>query len=209
VRSAVVWLGLPDPGETRLLLQKQADVAAESMGVLLQAWEQMDLERRGLTAAEVVQLLKEPPKNPPDYYADLRDAIEVLVGKLDARSLGNRLRSYRRRLFDGRFIDQAGTQKRAARWAVYPASAFGRRPRDTHQTRQTHPTGGECGESGECSPSPAGNAKSAGSPTPPPDAQLYYQDENGHVCNPATAHLWTWQGADRWYRAGEHAPPGR
>src|SRR5207249_851796 len=26
VRSAVVWVGLPDPGQTRLLLQAQADV---------------------------------------------------------------------------------------------------------------------------------------------------------------------------------------
>src|SRR5262249_21875370 len=29
VRSAVVWVGLPDPGETRLILQAQSDVAAE------------------------------------------------------------------------------------------------------------------------------------------------------------------------------------
>jgi hypothetical protein len=149
VRPAVVWVGLPDPGETRVLLQAQADVAAESMGIILACWARIDVERRGLTAAEVIhQLYKgEPPADPPDYYADLRDALEALLGKPDARALGNRLRSYRRRIFDGRFIDQAGTEKRAARWAVFPAAEFRRRPEKTHHTHHTHPAGGECGES--------------------------------------------------------------
>jgi hypothetical protein len=139
VRSAVVWSGLPDPGETRLLLQAQADVAAESMGVLLRCWEQMDPERRGLTAAEVVGRLRESsPESSPDYQDDLRDALEALLGKLDARLLGNKLRSYRRRIFGGRFIDQAGTHNRAARWAAYPAEAFGRRAEKTHETHETH-----------------------------------------------------------------------
>jgi hypothetical protein len=150
VRSAVVWVGLPDPGETRLLLQAQADVAAESMGIILTCWERLDPDGRGLTAAEVIcQLYKEPPANPPDYHTDLRDALEALLKKPDARALGNTLRLYRRRIFDGRFIDQAGTEKRAARWAAFPAAEFRRRPEETHQTHQTHPADGESGESGE------------------------------------------------------------
>jgi hypothetical protein len=154
VRSAVVWVGLPDPGETRLLLQEQADLAAESMAVILSCWEQLDPDRRGLTAAEVVQLCKSPPENAPECHADLRDALEALLGKPDARGLGTRLRSYRRRTFQGRYIDQAGTHGRAARWAVYPATEFRRQPADTHHTHHTHHTHlggpGECGECGEC-----------------------------------------------------------
>src|SRR5262249_26249997 len=121
VRSAVVWSGLLDPGETRLLLQDQADVAAESMAVVLSCWERLARSGRGLPAAEVIhQLYKEPPTTPPDFFTDLRDALEALLGKPDARALGNRLRSYRRRVFSGRFIDHAGTEQRAARWAVFP-----------------------------------------------------------------------------------------
>jgi hypothetical protein len=131
-----------------------ADVAAESMATLLNCWAQMDPDRRGLTAAEVVQKLKGDPCDPsPAYFTDLRDAIEALVGKLDARALGNRLRSYRRRVFDGRFVDQAGTRKNAARWAVYPAEAFQRQSQETHHS---HPVGGECGECGESSSTPGG-----------------------------------------------------
>jgi hypothetical protein len=148
VRSAVVWVGLPDPGETRLLLQEQADVAAESMTVILACWECLDPDRRGLTAAEVIhRLYKEPPAHPPEFYDDLRDALEALLGKPDSRGLGNKLRSYRRRVFQGRFIDQTGSEQRAARWAVFPATDFRRRPTDTHQTHQTHGAGGESGES--------------------------------------------------------------
>jgi hypothetical protein len=155
VRSAVVWAGLPDPGQTRLLLQEQADVTAENMAVVLACWEKLDPGRRGLTAAEVIHLLYKAPPD-PDCHGDLKAALEALLGRPDSRGLGNRLRAYRRRVFQGRFIDQAGTAQRAARWAVYPATEFRRRPADTHETHQTHladpgtpAPAGECGESGE------------------------------------------------------------
>jgi hypothetical protein len=46
VRNAVAWVGLPDPGETRLALQQTSDVTAENMAVLLTALQKMDPERR-------------------------------------------------------------------------------------------------------------------------------------------------------------------
>jgi hypothetical protein len=141
VRAAVVWAGLPDPGETRQLLREQADVVGEHMATILECWERLDPERLGLTAAEVIhRLYKAPPPNPPDFSTDLRDALEALLGsKPDARSLGNKLRSYRRRVFAGRFIDQAGAKNRAARWAVFPEAEFRRRPGNTPcQPNESH-----------------------------------------------------------------------
>jgi hypothetical protein len=153
VRSAVVWVGLTDPGETRLLLQESADVAAECMAVLLGCWERMDPDRHGMTAAEVIHLLyKKPPSPAPDYHADMKDALEALLGRPDARGLGTKLRSYRRRVFGGLFFDQAGTHSRAIRWAVYPAKAFLRRPEHARNTGPDGPAVGECGECGECVP---------------------------------------------------------
>jgi hypothetical protein len=163
VRSVVAWVGLPDPGETRLLLQAQADVEGDNMAVLLACWEKLDPQRRGLTAAEVIhRLYKQPPESPPDYQVDLKDALEALLGRPDARGLGNRLRSYRRRVFQGRFIDQAGTEQRAARWAVYPATEFRRRPAKTHRTHETHSPKGESGESGESVPAGAATLSTTG-----------------------------------------------
>jgi hypothetical protein len=151
VRAAVVWVGLPDPGETRLLLQEEADVAAEDMAVLLSCWEQLDPERKGLTAAQVINLLYEKlPASPPEYHTDMRAAMEGLLGKPDARGLGTKLRSYRHRVFQGRFFERAGTKQRAVRWAVYPAKDFSRGVKNTHSTHQTHSPPGECSVRGEC-----------------------------------------------------------
>jgi hypothetical protein len=222
VRSAVVWVGLPDPGETRLLLQAHADVAAESMGVLLQCLERMDPDGKGLTAAEVMVLLRDtPPAESPDYYDDMRDALAALLDKVDARHLGARLRSYRRRIFGGRFIDQAGTHQRAVRWVVKPAKAFGQRPKTTHATHTTHSDTdeaeqtteeveqipGESCESRESVPAQSARAKNGGAPTPPAGAQLYYRDANGRPCGPDAAWAWTWAGAETWYSASKHTPP--
>jgi hypothetical protein len=148
VRNAVVWAGMLDPGETRLLLQAQSDVAAESMGVLLLCWEKLDPMRCGLTAAEVIQACKEPPSEASALYVDLRDALEALLGKLDSRALGTRLRSYRRRVFQGRFIDQVGKEHKAARWAVFPAEQFRKRPEHTPDTPHAPRQQGDVGSVG-------------------------------------------------------------
>src|SRR5262249_45340501 len=108
VRAAVVWVGLPDPGQTRQLLQQRADVSLEWMGALLLGWEQLDPgpRPRGLTAAEVIARLKDEKNQDQGWYAGLRDAVEGMVGKLDARGLGVKLRAYCRRIFGGRYFDR-------------------------------------------------------------------------------------------------------
>jgi hypothetical protein len=105
----------------------------------------------------IERLYKNPPAVLPDYHDDMKAVVEGLLGKADSRLLGNRLRSYRRRIFRGRFIDKAGQEQRAVRWAVYPAAAFRDRPGKTHKTHDTHSAApaadaaasesGECGES--------------------------------------------------------------
>jgi hypothetical protein len=127
VRSAVVWLGLPDPAQTRLQLQEQADTSAESMGVILACLQQLDPERRGLTAAEIVH--RAFPRDQStllgqEHLVELRAAVEALVGRADARALGYRFRAFRRRIFRGRFLDKVGEEHQAVRWAVFPATAF-------------------------------------------------------------------------------------
>src|SRR5262249_2277772 len=57
VRNAIVWVGLPDPGETRFLLDQRADHVAQNMRTLLNGWERMDPKGEGLTAAQVFDRL--------------------------------------------------------------------------------------------------------------------------------------------------------
>jgi hypothetical protein len=139
VRAAVKWVDLPDPGETRLLLQESADTSAEYMALLLECWEKMDPTGSGLTAAEAVHLYKEPGSPRPAWHADLVAALEMLLGKPDARGLGTKLRSYRRRIFGKRFVDRVGEKHRAVRWAVFPADQFRPRPENTRQDSSHSP----------------------------------------------------------------------
>jgi hypothetical protein len=57
VRAAVVWCGMPDPGETRMLLQERSDTTVEGMTLLLRGWQMMDPKGKGMTAAHVIDQL--------------------------------------------------------------------------------------------------------------------------------------------------------
>jgi putative DNA primase/helicase len=143
VRSVVKWIGLPDPGETRTVLQDQADVSSGAMETLLHCLQSQDADRRSMTAAQLVELAK------ADKSADLRDAVESLAGKLHARLLGNKLRGFRRRIFGGLYLDRVGEDHRAVRWAAFKASEFSDRLEKTPHTRDTWQVRGECDESDE------------------------------------------------------------
>ncbi len=119
VRAAVVFADLPDPGQTRLALQTQADRDAANLASLMGALERLDPSGRGLTAAELIDLAKRAGAGGPE--AELKAAAEELCGKLDSRALGCRLRHFRRRTVGGRVLDQAGADRtHAARWVVRP-----------------------------------------------------------------------------------------
>src|SRR5262249_38551012 len=94
------------------------------------------------------RVYKDAASPAPDWLNDLKDALEALLGKCDARGLGNALRSYRRRVFGGRYIDRVGRKHKVARWAVFPAVAFRRRGKDTPLTPPASNGQGGSGGSG-------------------------------------------------------------
>jgi hypothetical protein len=126
VREAVVFAGLPDPGETRLALQTLADRDAITMSALIDALARMDPSGRGVTTAEIVDTIRKPPFPTPDWLPDLKSAVEELCGRLDGRMLGYRFRSFARRNFGGRMIDRASSAHGTIRWAVFSSSTFSR-----------------------------------------------------------------------------------
>src|SRR5262249_467421 len=96
VREAVVFAGLPDPGETRLAIQTAADRDALAMETIIECLEQMDQHRRGLTTSEIIDRVRDPEDSPPEWVPCLRSAVEELCGKLDGRALGGRFRHFQR-----------------------------------------------------------------------------------------------------------------
>jgi hypothetical protein len=126
---------MDDPGETRVTIA-DSDPTTVALGALLRAWQQADPNRRGLTAGEFIKIVQDPVA--PEWTAEARAALDILLDRLDARMLGNRLRTYRRRIVGGHFFDHAGERQNAIRWAAYPAEEFGRRPEKTNETHETH-----------------------------------------------------------------------
>jgi len=137
VRNAITWIGLPDPGETRQMVQDQSDATAIAMKSLLTAIEMIDPERVGLTAAEIVRRATPSGLAPDDVTEMLHDALGTLIPKLDGRVLGYKLRHLKRRIFDGRFLDTVAENRAGLRWASFPAHSF-RREAETSPSSPHH-----------------------------------------------------------------------
>ena len=126
----MVWCGLPDPGQTRVAVQEQADETARGLRQLIAALEMIDPDRTGRTASEIVAAATEENlPHSPEVREMLRDAVDSLVSRPDGRKLGNRLRHLRKRVVDRKYIDLAGEDaRRVNRWAVFGAERFHDRP---------------------------------------------------------------------------------
>jgi len=127
VRSAVVWCGLPDPCATRARLAELTDTTADILGQLLNAVQQYDPHRTGFTVAEIVHRLYARDFAPCDLPAvAMRAALEALAGtppgkSPSVRSIGTRLRTFRRRVVGGSFLDIDGSRKSSegAVWRLF------------------------------------------------------------------------------------------
>ena len=71
VRGAVVFTGLPDPGDTRLALQTAADRDAAAMAVVLDGLARADDAGRGLTAADLIVRVRAAGPG-PEWAGDTR-----------------------------------------------------------------------------------------------------------------------------------------
>jgi hypothetical protein len=115
------------------------------MGSFLKLLREIDPESHGKTASELVELAK------AEGNVELRELVESLAGKLEARNLGNKLRSNRKRIFNGLFLDHAGERMRAIRWAAFDAEAFSQVRKDSQHSRHSL-FGSECRECCESLP---------------------------------------------------------
>ena len=154
VREAVVFAGLPDPGDTRMALQTAADRDAGAMGVILDGLEKLDANGRGVTAADIIAKLKNVDDGSPEWVAEMRSAVEELCGKLDARPLSMKLRHFKRRNFHGKMLDAAGADRQHGnRWTVMTAAKMRPEPPPA-APRSPEPRAGGAGDVGD-DPAPA------------------------------------------------------
>jgi hypothetical protein len=110
VRSAIVWCGLTDPGETRTELRATSDSEVGALRQMLEALAHVDQDQDGLRTSDMLKIATAQDQS---YAADdaemMRDSIEMFCGraiaKVSAQHLGNQLRHFRNRVIDQMALD--------------------------------------------------------------------------------------------------------
>lgn len=126
VRGAVMWAGLQDPCEGTRMMAESADSSRDVLGQLLDAIDQWDSQRNGFVVSELLQVLYGTDPRPGDAASvTMRAALEAMVscppGRVPTpRQVGNHLKSFRRRVVNGRYLDTRADERRSggAVWRV-------------------------------------------------------------------------------------------
>ncbi len=123
IRQAVVHAGLPDPGLTREALRESADDEGAALRTIIENWEKVDPEGRGLTARGILSSLGKPGAAP------IREAFILLSGDKShsdnlpgSVALGKMLSRHKGRVFAGKKIASELNRDKSAVWRVVPAS---------------------------------------------------------------------------------------
>jgi hypothetical protein len=159
VRQALVWAGVPDPGETREDLTRSSDREAAALRALIEGWPDIDPGGIGLTAAKLLDRLNDSPNEFDLVRSAVLDLCPAPAGRLPGtRSLGNKLRHMRGRVVRGRSIDSRD-QHGTAVWYVCKAM-------QSDTDRVTTDSAGGC----------SGGSGGSGTAQPP---ALFERDESG------------------------------
>ena len=127
IRGSIVWCGLADPGENREKLTSDANSKLEALRRLLANWETIDHQGKGVTAGEIIHRVSEVSHTTSGAeifsFPEARDAVrEFAPGKdgamPDSARLGLRLKQYRQRVVDGKFLESEKSRANSTIWKV-------------------------------------------------------------------------------------------
>lgn len=117
VRNAVVWCGMSDPGATRQEVQRESDREAMLLRQLLSAWSEADPHAKGMTVVDAIKEADGGNVALASAFTELADR----TGKVNPRSIGQKLRHLMGRVCGGLCFDRRDTNRGAA-WLVCSAS---------------------------------------------------------------------------------------
>jgi hypothetical protein len=120
VRQAVVWVGQPDPGGTRVNI-RDTDSDRDLMELIISAFENVDPRGNGITVSEALKLIDNGGKY--DVFARL--VQEISDGKpASPKSIGMKLARFRDRVFAGKqFTQDRERSSRGKVWRVVPVQS--------------------------------------------------------------------------------------
>ncbi len=126
VRGAIVWAGLPDPGDARMTMTDGVDRDVAALRGLLAGWAELDPDNEGLTVAQALALLDAQENK--DRYAVMRQVVAELFdlapGKTPtAKKLAYRIRQYVGRSCGGKCFYGEPGHGGVMRWRVRDMAA--------------------------------------------------------------------------------------
>jgi putative DNA primase/helicase len=127
IRHSLIWCELPDPCDGRKNLESESDPQYEALANLLECWKECYPKGEAQTLKRIIQDIEhyrtpEPSTaNPPNDWDALRDALGAYDAKydgkrLDAKRIGNALRTIEGRVLDGVRLVRSGKDHNAALW---------------------------------------------------------------------------------------------
>jgi hypothetical protein len=140
VRNAVVWLGLPDPGETRQELRDRSDNSGATLRALIAGWEELCPDGESATAAEAISSVTQRPADFSQLNAALLEYCPGKDGKLpSSRSLGQKLNHLTGKITAGKHFDSRQVRHMKS-WFVRDVSIQegGSNPHPSYAGTRTH-----------------------------------------------------------------------
>ncbi|MBX3421540.1 MAG: hypothetical protein KF752_08290 [Pirellulaceae bacterium] len=117
IRGAIVWAGGADPLPTRATALAGDDTAA-LLGKLITGIEQADPSGMGLTTKEIQRKTFGSQGNFDENEALAEAVFEICGERFEARQFGRRVRGFRKRVWEGRYIDDESAGGGVKRWRV-------------------------------------------------------------------------------------------
>ncbi|MFN7891057.1 MAG: primase-helicase zinc-binding domain-containing protein [Pirellula sp.] len=117
IRAAIVWAGGTDPLPTRTTALAGDDTAA-LLGKLIMGIEQADPSGIGLTTKEIQRKTFGSQGDLNENEALSEAVFEICGERFDARQFGRRVRQFRKRVWEGRYIDDESAGGGVKRWRV-------------------------------------------------------------------------------------------
>lgn len=121
VRSAVIWIGMTDPCESRNDIES-SDPVRILLSSFFTAWHAI-FDSRAVKVKELVEqaMISIDPEN-PEVYESLRDALCELAadtkGNINQRSLAKKLALYKNRIESGLRLEQCGMNQGTFLWRI-------------------------------------------------------------------------------------------
>ena len=122
VRSTVVWVGLPDPAETRQELTHGTDTKTQALAALMAGLQAFDPDRAGLTVSDILRKVSDEQDGRKESAGWIREALVQLCPTANGafagpKSIGMTLHHLRSRVVEGRCLESR-TRNHTAAWYV-------------------------------------------------------------------------------------------